>query len=195
MVATPSTMLALGTSAPDFQLPDPTGRVVARDDFATHPALLVMFLCNHCPYVKHVVAEIVRLAVDYQARGVGVVAISSNDAVQYPDDSPEAMARFATTHGFTFPYVYDESQSVARAYQAACTPDFFLFGADRRLVYRGQLDAARPANDVPSDGRDLRAALDASLAGVPVAEPQHPSLGCNIKWKAGSEPAYFIRVA
>jgi peroxiredoxin len=188
-------MLALGTSAPDFQLPDPTGRVVTRDDYAAHPVLLVMFLCNHCPYVKHVVAEIVRLAADYQARGVAVVAISSNDIVRYPDDSPEAMARFAAAHGFTFPYLYDESQSVARAYQAACTPDFFLFDAGRRLVYRGQLDGARPANDIPVDGRDLRAALDAALAGEPVAEPQLPSLGCNIKWKPSVEPASVIRVA
>jgi peroxiredoxin len=195
VVATPSTMLALGTSAPDFQLPDPTGRVVTRDDYAAQSVLLVMFLCNHCPYVKHVVAEIVRLADDYQARGVGVVAISSNDIVQYPDDSPEAMARFATAHGFPFPYLYDESQSVARAYQAACTPDFFLFDADRRLVYRGQLDGARPANEIPVDGRDLRAALDATLTGEPVAELQLPSLGCNIKWKPGVEPASFIRVA
>jgi peroxiredoxin len=195
MVATPSTMLALGTSAPDFQLPDPSGRVVSRDDFADQPALLVMFLCNHCPYVKHVVREIVRIGAEYQARGVGVVAISSNDVKQHPEDSPGAMARFAAEHGFSFPYLYDESQEVARAYEAACTPDFFLFDADRKLVYRGQMDGARPANDVPVDGRDLRAALDALLSGAPVSELQHASLGCNIKWKAGSAPDTFIRVA
>jgi peroxiredoxin len=195
MVATPSTMLALGTSAPDFQLPDPAGQVVSRDDFADRPALLVMFLCNHCPYVKHVVAEIVRIGTEYQARGVGVVAISSNDVIKYPEDSPEAMARFAAEHGFTFPYLYDESQDVARAYAAACTPDLFLFDADRTLVYRGQMDGARPANDLPVDGRDLRAALDATLSGAPVSELQHASLGCNIKWKDGSAPDDFIRVA
>src|SRR5262245_23349040 len=139
MVATPSTMLALGTSAPDFQLPDISGRSVARDDFADRPALLVMFLCNHCPYVKHVAHEIVGIAAEYQARGVGVVGISSNDVSQHPEDSPEAMARFAAEHGFTFPYLYDESQAVARAHEAACTPDFFLFDIDRKLVYRGQM--------------------------------------------------------
>jgi peroxiredoxin len=168
---------------------------VSRDDFAERPALLVMFLSNHCPYVRHVVAEIARIGSEYQARGVGVVAISSNDVERYPQDSPEAMAAFAAEHGFTFPYLYDETQAVARAYAAACTPDFFLFDADRRLVYRGQMDGARPANDIPVDGRDLRAALEATLSGAPVAELQHASLGCNIKWKAGSEPDYFIRVA
>jgi peroxiredoxin len=185
-------MLALGTGAPDFRLPDPSGRIVSRDDFDAHPALLVMFLCNHCPYVRHVVDEIARLGREYQARGVGVVAISSNDVERYPEDGPEGMAAFAETHAFTFPYLYDESQAVARAYQAACTPDMFLFDAARRLVYRGQLDGARPANDVPVDGRDLRAALEATLAGTPVPEPQLPSLGCNIKWKAGLEPAYAL---
>jgi peroxiredoxin len=195
MVATPSTMLALGTSAPDFQLPDADGRIVARDDFADRPALLVMFLCNHCPYVKHVATELARLASEYQTRGVGVVAISSNDVSQHAEDSPEAMAAFAIEHGFTFPYLYDESQDVARAYQAACTPDFFLFDAARELVYRGQMDGARPANDLPVDGRDLRAALDAVLSGMPVSDVQHASLGCNIKWKAGAAPEYFIRVA
>jgi peroxiredoxin len=188
MVATPSTMLALGTPAPDFRLPDAAGRLVARDDVATAPALLVMFLSNHCPYVRHVVAEIARLGAHYQARGVAVVAIGSNDVSRYPDDAPDAMARFAAAHGFTFPYLHDESQAVARAYQAACTPDFFLFDAGRRLVYRGQLDGARPSNEVPIDGRDLRAALDAVLAGRPVSADQRPSLGCNIKWKPGNEP-------
>jgi peroxiredoxin len=192
MVATPSTMLALGTSAPDFRLPDVTDRMVSRDDLAGHAALLVMFICNHCPYVRHVVAEISRLGREYQERGVGVVAISSNDVAQYPDDGPAAMAEFAAAHDFTFPYLYDESQAIARAYQAACTPDFFLFDGTRRLVYRGQLDDARPANMQPIDGHDLRAALDATLAGQPAPEPQLASLGCNIKWKPGSEPVYFL---
>jgi peroxiredoxin len=185
-------MLALGTSAPDFHLPDLSGKTVSRDEFAAHPALLVMFICNHCPYVKHVVEEIARLGREYQGRGVAVVAISSNDIAQYPEDDPAGMAAFAAAHGFTFPYLYDEAQSVARAYQAACTPDFFLFDAERRLVYRGQLDGARPSNDVPINGRDLRAALEATLAGQPVPEPQLASLGCNIKWKAGHEPTSFL---
>jgi peroxiredoxin len=192
MVATSSTMLALGTSAPDFQLPDATsGRLVARDDFADRPALLVMFICNHCPYVRHVADEIARVGREYQERDVAVVAISSNDVEQQPGDSPEGMAAFASERAFTFPYLYDESQSVARAYRAACTPDFFLFDGERSLVYRGQLDGARPANDVPIDGRDLRAALDAVLADAPIPEPQLPSMGCNIKWKPGNEPDYF----
>jgi len=188
MALTASTMLPLGTAAPDFHLPDATGRLVSRDDFAASPALLVMFLCNHCPYVKHVAEEVVRLAGEYQARGVGVVAISSNDVAQVPEDGPAQMAEVAAAMGFTVPYLYDESQEAARAHHAACTPDFFLFGADRRLAYRGQLDGARPGNDVPVSGHDLRAALDAVLAGAPVPEPQRPSLGCNIKWKPGNEP-------
>ena len=191
MANTPSTMLALGTSAPDFQLPDTTGRMVSRDDFADRPALLVMFICNHCPFVLHVVDELARIGRDYQAQDVGIVAISSNDVATYPQDGPEPMAKFAVQHGFVFPYLYDETQEVAQAYQAACTPDPFLFDAERRLVYRGQLDAARPSNGVPVDGRDLRAALDATLTGRPVQEPQLPSMGCNIKWKPGKAPAYF----
>jgi len=162
MAATASTMLPLGTSAPGFQLPDSTGRLVSKDDFAGSPTLLVMFLCNHCPYVKHVAEEVVRVAREYQARGVAVVAISR----------------------------YDQSQDVAKAYHAACTPDFFLFDADRKLVYRGQLDGARPGNDVPVSGHDLRTALDAVLARKPVPEPQLPSLGCSIKWKPGNEPDF-----
>ena len=192
MVATPSTMLALGTAAPDFQLPDATtGTLVARDGLADRPALLVMFICNHCPYVRHVADEIARLGREYQARGVAVVAISSNDVGQQPGDGPVGMAQFAAERGFSFPYLYDETQSVAQAYRAACTPDFFLFDDDRRLVYRGQLDAARPSNEGSIDGRDLRAALEAVLSGAPVPEPQLPSLGCNIKWKLGNEPDYF----
>ncbi len=190
MAATASTMLPLGTSAPGFQLPDPAGRLVSTDDFAGSPALLVMFLSNHCPYVQHVGEEIVRVAADYQARGVAVVAIGSNDVAMYPDDAPARMAEVAAAMGATFPYLYDEAQDVAKAYHAACTPDFFLFGADRRLAYRGQLDGARPGNDVPVTGHDLRAALDAVLAGTPAPEPQLPSLGCNVKWKPGNEPDY-----
>ena len=183
-------MLPLRTGAPDFHLPDSTGRLVSRDDFAGRPALLVMFLCNHCPYVKHVAEEVVRLGRDYQARGAAVVAISSNDVTQYPEDGPARMAEVAASMGLTVPYLYDETQEVAKAYHAACTPDFFLFDGDRRLAYRGQLDGARPGNDVPVTGHDLRAALDAVLAGTPVPEPQRPSLGCSIKWRPGNEPDY-----
>jgi peroxiredoxin len=190
MAATASTMLPLGTAAPDFQLPDATGQLVSRDDLAGCPALLVMFLCNHCPYVKHVAEEVVQLGAEYQARGVGVVGISSNDVAQVPEDAPARMAEVAAAMGFTVPYLYDETQDAAKAYHAACTPDFFLFDADRRLVYRGQLDGARPGNDIGVSGRDLRAALDAVLAGTPVPDPQLPSLGCSIKWKPGNEPAY-----
>ena len=193
MAATASTMLPLGTAAPSFCLPDPAGRLVASDDLGGSPALLVMFLSNHCPYVKHVAEEVVRLAAEYQARGVTVVAIASNDVVQHPDDGPAAMAEVAAAMGATFPYLYDETQDAAKAYRAACTPDFFLFDADRRLVYRGQLDGARPGNGVPVTGRDVRAALDAVLAGTQVPEPQLPSLGCNIKWKPGHEPDYFTQ--
>ena len=174
----------------DFRLPDTSGRLVSRDDFAASPALLVMFLCNHCPYVKHVAEEVVRLSAEYQARGVGIVAISSNDVAQFPEDGPARMGEVAAAMGFTVPYLYDETQEVAKAYHAACTPDFFLFDEDRRLVYQGQLDGARPGNDVPVSGHDLRAALDAVLAGLPVPEPQLPSLGCSIKWKPGNEPDY-----
>ncbi len=192
MVATASTMLPLGTEAPDFSLPDTTGRLVSRDDFAARPVLLVMFVCNHCPYVRHVVDEIVRVGRDYEARGVGIVAISSNDVDQHPEDGPGPMAEFAAATGMTMPYLYDETQSVAHAYHAACTPDFFVFDATRRLVYRGQLDGARPGNSVPVTGTDLRAALDAVLADLPVPEAQLPSLGCNIKWKPGNEPDHVI---
>lgn len=192
-MADPSTMLPLGTVAPDFRLPDVTsGRLVARDDYADRVALLVMFICNHCPYVRHSVDEIARIGREYGDRGVGVVAISSNDVAAYPQDGPEPMAEFAQAHGLGFPYLYDESQAVARDYRATCTPDPFLFDADRRLVYRGQLDGARPSNHVPVDGRDLRAALDAVLARSPVPEPQLPSVGCTIKWKPGNEPAVAL---
>ena len=192
MVATPSTMLPLGTSAPDFSLRDvTTGASVSLASLDDKPAVLVMFISNHCPYVKHVAAELGRLGSDYGSRGVAIVAIGSNDVENYPDDAPARMIEFAAANGFTFPYLHDESQDVARAYRAACTPDFFVFDSERKLVYRGQLDGARPSNDVPVDGRDLRAALDAALDGAPVPEPQRPSMGCNIKWKAGNEPDYF----
>jgi len=191
MAKTPSTMLALGTAAPPFALPDLTGKQVSLGDFADAPALLVMFICNHCPFVVHVREQLVRLARDYQARGVAVVAINSNDVARYPDDSPERMREDAAKHGYTFPYLLDETQEIAKAYRAACTPDFFLFDGQRKLVYRGQLDAARPGNAEPNDGADLRAALDLLLAGQPVPEEQQPSIGCNIKWKPGNEPSYF----
>jgi len=188
MVLTPSTMLALGSKAPDFALPDTEGKTVTLADFQAAPALLVIFLCNHCPYVKHVRQELAALGRDYQAKGVAVVGISSNDAIAYPADSPEMMAREKADAGYTFPYLFDETQEVAHAYQAACTPDFYLFDAERALVYRGQLDASRPGNDIPVTGKDLRAAIDAVLAGTPVPEDQRPSIGCNIKWKPGNEP-------
>jgi len=184
-------MLALGTQAPSFTLPDTEGRMIALDDARGAKAVLVMFICNHCPYVKHVCHELARIGRDYGPRGVAVYAINSNDAVQYPDDGPAAMAEEKLRVGYPFPYLVDEAQAVARAYQAACTPDFFLFGPQLRLAYRGQLDASRPRNDLPVTGGDLRAALDAVLAGRPVREPQLPSIGCNIKWKPGTAPEYF----
>ena len=184
-------MLPLGTAASDFKLPDTNGKLVTLADFAERPALLVTFICNHCPYVKHVRAELARLGRDYLARGVGMVGINSNDAENYPEDSPTKMAKEAKAASYGFPYLFDESQAVARAYRAACTPDFFLFDERRQLVYRGQLDDSRPGNGVPVTGADLRTALDALLAGAPIPREQKPSLGCNIKWKAGNEPDYF----
>lgn len=186
-------MLELGTPAPGFSLPDTDGGTVALDDFADAPALLVMFLCNHCPFVKHVREELARLGRDYGARGVAIVAISSNDPQAYPDDSPERMQEEKRDAGYTFPYLFDGTQQVADAYRAACTPDFFLFDADRRLAYRGQLDGSRPGNDVPVTGSDLRAAMDALLEGREVSPEQKPSLGCNIKWRPGNEPAWWGR--
>ncbi len=178
-----STMLSLGTTAPEFRLPDPSGKVVASADFAGAPALLVVFMCNHCPYVKHVQATFTNLAKEYQAKGVAIVGINSNDAENYPDDRPEKMAEEIRSAGYTFPYLYDESQSVAKAYRAACTPDFFLFDRERRLVYRGQFDDSRPKNGVPVTGSDLRTALDAVLTGRALPAAQKPSVGCSIKWK------------
>jgi len=193
LAETPSTMLPLGTPAPAFKLSDPNGKVAALEDFASAPALLVAFICNHCPFVKHVRSQFAALARDYQARGVAVVAINSNDVKTYPDDSPEKMSQEIKAAGYTFPYLYDETQSVAKAYRAACTPDFYVFDKDRKLRYRGQMDGSRPSNSVPVTGNDLRAALDAILAGRPVAAEQKPSIGCNIKWKRGNEPDYFAR--
>ena len=191
MVQTASVMLSLGTSAPDFQLPDPQGKTVSLADFRSAPALLVIFMCNHCPYVKHVSAGLAQLARDYQARGAAVVGINSNNWREYPDDSPDKMLEEIRIRGYTFPYLIDETQEVAKAYSAACTPDFFLFDKDRKLVYRGQMDSSRPGNNLPVTGQDLRAALDAVLAGRPVSPDQKPSLGCNIKWKPGNEPPWF----
>jgi peroxiredoxin len=184
-------MLPLGTKAPDFRLMNVDGREVARDDFADAPALLVVFMCNHCPFVIHVADELARLAREYMARGVAVVGVNSNDVAKHPADSPERMVAEAESRGYEFPYLYDETQEVAHAYRAACTPDFFLFDRARRLVYRGQLDDSRPDSGIPVTGKDLRAALDAVLAGREVPEAQRPSLGCNIKWKPGNEPDYF----
>jgi len=189
MAATPSTMLALGTPAPDFRLPACDGGVVARDDFAAAPGLLVMFICNHCPYVKHIRGGLAAFGRDYQSRGLAVVAINANDVASYPEDRPEKMADEKRQAGYTFPYLYDETQAVAKAYRAACTPDFFLFDPARRLVYRGQFDASRPGSPRPVTGADLRAAADAVLAGQPVAGEQQPSIGCNIKWKRGNAPS------
>lgn len=193
MVLTASTMLPLGTVAPDFALPDTNGQIVRREDFKENAALLVMFICNHCPYVKHVRSALADLAREYQTRGVGVVAINSNDAANYPDDSPAQMVAEVKAAGYTFPYLYDETQAVAQAYHAACTPDFFVFDRQQRLVYRGQLDDSRPENGIPVTGQDLRAALDGVLAQAPPLATQKPSMGCNIKWKADNAPGYFGR--
>jgi len=191
MVAVASTMLALGTKAPEFQLPDViSGKTVSPSVADGKKGLLVMFISRHCPYVQHVKQELARLGKDY-AGPVGIVAISANDIVSYPDDSPANLRQMALEAGFSFPICYDESQEVAKAYSAACTPDFFLFDANRSLVYRGQLDDSRPGNGKPLTGNDLRAALDCLIAGRPISEGQKPSLGCNIKWKAGNEPHYF----
>jgi len=191
MARTPSTMLPLGTQAPDFSLVNVDGKKVSLQDFAGKPALLVMFICNHCPFVKHIAAGLAQLGHDYLPKGVAIVAIQPNDVAGYPDDSPEKMKAEARSRGYTFPYLHDDTQAVAKAYRAACTPDFFLFDKSRKLVYRGQLDASRPDNGLPVTGQDLRSALDAVLAGKPINPEQRPSIGCNIKWKPGSEPDYF----
>ncbi len=184
-------MLPLGTEAPDFELPDPDGAIHRRDDFAAAPALVVAFICNHCPYVVHIRREWAKVARDLQQRGVAVVAIAANDVDAYPQDGPKGMAEEAREYGYTFPYLFDDTQQVAQAYRAACTPDFYVFDRDRKLAYRGQFDDSRPRNDTPVSGRDLRAAVDAVLAGEPAPEEQRASMGCNIKWKRGNEPEYF----
>jgi peroxiredoxin len=184
-------MLPLGTPAPDFQLPDFDGRLFSLKDFGGAKALVVVFMCNHCPYVKHVAPELARVAKDYQVQGVSFVGISSNDATAYPDDSPAMMKAEAAKQGYNFPYLYDATQEVAKAYRAACTPDFFVFDSDHRLVYRGQLDDSRPKTDRPLTGKDLREALNCVLAGQPVSTQQKPSIGCNIKWLPQHEPDYF----
>ncbi|MAE66470.1 MAG: thioredoxin family protein [Phycisphaeraceae bacterium] len=190
MALTPSTMNALGTPAPDFSLPDTDGRTVSLADFADSKVLLVMFICNHCPFVKHIADQLAALGRDYGGRGVGIVAISANDVENYPDDGQEQMAVEKSARGYTFPYLLDESQAVALAYRAACTPDFFVYDGDRRLFYRGQLDDSRPDSGIPVTGTDLRAALDAALEGAAAPSEQKASIGCNIKWKAGNEPGY-----
>jgi thiol-disulfide isomerase/thioredoxin len=192
MVRVPSTMVPLGTPAPEFALPEPaTGRWVALSDFGDAPALLVAFLSNHCPFVKHVAPELARFGRDYRAKGLAIVAINSNDVATYPDDSPAKMVEEVGSRGYGFPYLFDESQEVAKEFGAACTPDFFLYDRSHRLVYRGQFDASRPSLDVPVTGADLRAACDAVLAGRTPSQNQLPSVGCNIKWKAGNAPPWF----
>jgi len=190
MANTPSTMLELGTKMPSFDLADLDGKKVSTQDFTNKPVLL-MFICNHCPFVKHVISTLSDKAKEYQNKGVAVVAISANDPAQYPDDSPEKMKEFAAQHNFSFPYLYDESQEIAKQYKAACTPDFFLFDKNHTLVYRGQFDGSRPGNNVPVTGEDLTEAVNKLVAGEPVPDDQKPSMGCNIKWKPGNEPDYF----
>jgi peroxiredoxin len=194
MVKTASTMKKIGTPAPDFKLMNVDGRLVGLSDFDDKPALLVIFMCNHCPFVKHVADGLTQLAGDYLPKGAAIVGINSNDAAAHPQDSPEQMVHEAEQRGYPFPYLYDETQEVAKAYGAACTPDFFLYDKSRKLVYRGQLDASRPGNNIPVTGGDLRAALDAVLAGKSPLEKQIPSIGCNIKWRAGNEPQYYDSV-
>lgn len=190
-MAMESVMLPLGTTAPSFILPDvTTGKMYSLDAFHGKDALLVMFICRHCPYVKHVEQEIAKIGKDYQDKKLGIIAISSNDPTTYPDDAPDQLKEMAKRLGFRFPFCFDEQQEIAKAYKAACTPDFYLFDAQRRLVYRGQLDDSRPGNNNPVTGRDLRAAIDAVLAGKPVDDKQKPSIGCSIKWKPGNAPSY-----
>ncbi|MHC5757650.1 thioredoxin family protein [Nostoc sp.] len=192
MALTASTMLPLATKAPDFNLPEVvSGKATSLSTFADKKALLVMFICRHCPFVKHVQQELVQLGRDYFTSDLAIVAISANDAKNYPDDAPESLQAFSTEQGLNFTLCYDESQETAKAYTAACTPDFFVFDDQRQLVYRGQLDDSRPSNDKPVTGADLRAAIEAVLAGKPVTSEQKPSVGCNIKWKPGNQPSYF----
>ena len=191
MALTPSTMLPLGTTAPDFELPDTHGELVSLADLKGAPALVVLFICNHCPYVQHIRSGLAQFARDYAPKRVAIVAINSNDVANYPEDSPAKMKEEVKTVGYTFPYLYDESQAVAKAYHAACTPDIYLFDKNQELVYRGQFDDSRPGNGALVTGKDLRGALDALLAGKPVTSAQKPSMGCNIKWISGNEPDYF----
>jgi peroxiredoxin len=193
MAVTPSTMLPLGTPAPGFRLPDTRGKVVSLDDAADAKAYLVCFICNHCPFVIHIREELARFAREYQQRGVFIVGINANNAKTHPDDSPEQMVIEVEKAGYTFPYLFDETQETAKAYRAACTPDFFLFDPRRALVYRGQFDDSRPGNGIPVTGKDLRAAVEAVLAGKSPSAEQRPSIGCNIKWKPGNEPPYYGR--
>lgn len=194
MALTPSTMLRLKTKAPDFFLNETaSGNKISLSSFSSKEAVLVMFICRHCPYVQHIKEELSKLGRDYQNKNLGIVAISSNDAKNYPEDAPENLKAFAKELALTYPLCYDETQKVAKAYTAACTPDFFLFNSSRELAYRGQLDDSRPGNGKPVTGKDLRAAIDAVLAGRPVDPKQRPSMGCNIKWKPGNEPVYFGR--
>lgn len=191
MPPTTSTMLPLGTTAPEFLLPDVlTGTMVGRDDFRDRPALVVMFICNHCPFVKHIQAALVEFGREFGPKGAAIVAISSNDVANYPDDSPGKMRREGLAAGYPFPYLYDETQEVAKAYRASCTPDFYVFDGERKLVYRGQFDDSRPKGDEPVTGKDLRRATEAVLKGEGVMEDQRPSIGCGIKWKPGNEPSY-----
>ena len=191
MVKTGSTMLPLGTQAPDFSLKNVDGSTVSLSDFSDSKGLLVIFMCNHCPFVIHLREALASFADEYMEKGLGVVGISSNDVATHPDDSPEKMVEEAKSAGYHFPYLYDGTQEVAKAYKAACTPDFFLFDQEQKLVYRGQFDDSRPGSDKPITGADLKAACDAVLAGSPVTEDQKPSIGCNIKWQEGKEPEYF----
>jgi peroxiredoxin len=194
MVKTASTMLKLGTKAPAFELVNVDGRTLSLHDFRGKPALVVMFICNHCPFVKHIASELARFGAEYQQKGAAIVAVNSNDSSTYPDDSPERMVHESEERGYVFPYLVDEDQAVAKAYHAACTPDFFVFDGDQQLVYRGQFDSSRPGNGVPVTGEDLRRAVDAVLLMQPVPQPQKPSIGCNIKWRTGQEPDYYDSV-
>lgn len=191
MAGVSSTMLELGTAAPDFSLPDTTGQLVSLADYKQAPATLVVFMCNHCPYVKHIANQFAEFSRKYQAKGVAVIGVNANDVSTHPDDSPEKMADEVKKIGYTFPYLYDETQEVAKSYRAACTPDFFLFDKDHKLAYRGQFDGSRPGNKIAVTGQDLRMALDAVLQDQPVPAEQKASMGCNIKWRAGNEPGYF----
>jgi thiol-disulfide isomerase/thioredoxin len=191
MPETLSTMLDLGTALPSFTLPDFNGRVVSDTDLKGSQGLLVAFICKHCPFVRHIRPEFARFAKEYEARGIKIVAIASNDVAEFPEDGPEGMKQEAAEAGYDFPYLFDETQQTARAFRAACTPDFFLFDGDRRLVYRGEFDDSRPGKDVPVTGAELRAAAEALLAGKPAPATQKPSIGCNIKWRASNAPDYF----